>query len=72
MKLSPREGVYYAAWMAGIIATVTVSRAMGIHHLIGLILGLGIGFCLGIAAEKAYDRYTNQSDTFDQNDQWRA
>ena len=52
--MSPREGVYYAGWMVGIIVVVLVCRAAGIHHLIGLVLGLVLGLGLGTLAERAY------------------
>lgn len=55
--MKPREGVYYAAWMAGIIVTVPICRAIGLHHILGLVIGVGVGFCLGIGAEKLYDHF---------------
>ena len=60
--MTPREGVFYAAWMGGIIATVTVGRALNFHHLLSLDLGVGIGYGLGFMAEKAFDRYQSRRD----------
>lgn len=54
--MKPKEGVYYAAWMVGIIITVSVCRAIGLHHILGLVIGIGAGLCLGILAEKVYDQ----------------
>ena len=57
MKMSAREGVYYAAWMAGIGITVPICRAAGVHHLISLLIGFGVGWGLGVMAEKMYDSW---------------
>ena len=68
MNLSAREGVYYAAWMIGIIITVPIARSMGVHHLIALVIGVAVGFVFGIAAERIYDsrvgdKNSNDSDS---------
>ena len=52
--MSPREGVYYAVWMAGIIVGVSISRLLGWHHFAGLAIGLILGLGMATLAEKAY------------------
>ena len=52
--MSPKEGVFYAAWMAGIIITVPICRSLGVHHLIGLAIGVFVGAGLGFVAEQIY------------------
>lgn len=55
--MKPREGVYYAGWMFGIIVTVFVCRLIGLHQIAGLVIGLVVGLGFGIVAEKVYDRF---------------
>lgn len=52
--MSPREGVYYAGLMGGIVCGVMIARATGLHHIVGLIIGLVIGLGVGTVLEKAY------------------
>lgn len=52
--MSPREGMYYAGLMGGIIAGVMISRAMGWPQIAGLIVGLIVGVGIGHMVERAY------------------
>ena len=52
--MSPKEGVYYAAWMTGIITSVMLGRVLGWPHLVSLGIGIVGGLGLGMFAEKAY------------------
>ena len=52
--MSPREGVYYAGLMGGIVCGVMIARATGLHHIVGLVIGFVIGLGVGTVLEKAY------------------
>lgn len=57
--MTPREGVFYAGWMAGIIATVPICRSLGMHKIVGLIIGVAVGAGIGFVAQKLFDNFKN-------------
>lgn len=52
--MSPREGIYYAFMIGGCIAGVAFGRAMGWPHIVGLIIGLGVGVASGFVGERLF------------------
>lgn len=52
--MSPREGVYYIGMIGGMVAGVSIARALGWHQLVGLACGLGLGWPLGYLCERMY------------------
>lgn len=56
MNMSPREGLFYAGWMLGIVVCATLNRYfLGFHYLIGLIAGLVLGAGIGVGFQAIYD-----------------
>jgi hypothetical protein len=52
--MSPKDGIFTAGVMFGIILCVTGARALGIHHIVGLIVGVLAGAGIGYVAQQAY------------------
>ncbi len=52
--MSPKEGIFYAGVMAGIILGVTLARLLQLPHLVGLLGGFVLGMGLGAVAERVY------------------
>jgi hypothetical protein len=52
--MSPKEGVFYAGVIAGLILGSIIARAMGWHHLVGLGLGVLAGAGIGYLLQTAF------------------
>ena len=52
MSMSPKEGVFYAGLMLGLIAASLCAQALHIHHLIGLAVGVVAGAGLGYGMQQ--------------------
>lgn len=52
--MSPREGVIYGSWIAGIIIVFTIGSFFGLPRIANLILGLLLGGGLSLFIEKFY------------------
>ena len=59
--MSPREGIFYAGWMAGIIVCVLTGRMLGINNIICLVAGVILGAGLGYVAQQAFLAVTAKS-----------
>lgn len=63
MSLTPKEGVFYAGVMVGILAGSLGAQALHIHHLIGLGVGVLGGAGLGYAMQQIFfPRQPNDTD----------
>jgi hypothetical protein len=52
--MSPKEGVFYAGVMAGLILGAVTARFLGLHQLIGLGIGVFGGAGLGYLLQQAF------------------
>lgn len=55
--MSPREGIYYAGLIGGVSLTTVALRSLGVHHLVSVIIGGGVGLALGWSLEKTYSKW---------------
>ncbi|MFN0055635.1 MAG: hypothetical protein ACKV0T_26095 [Planctomycetales bacterium] len=60
--MSPKEGVFYAGLMSGLIIGVTGARLLELHQLIGLFAGVVIGAGLGYFAQQTFIKMTKRDD----------
>jgi len=62
MKMTPREGCYYAGLIFGMIVGVLGARALGQSSIVGLIVGIVIGVGCGFVSERIYSALTGAED----------
>jgi len=62
MKMTPREGCYYAGLIFGMIVGVLGARALGQSSIVGLIVGIVIGVGCGFVSERIYTALTGAED----------
>jgi hypothetical protein len=65
--MSPKEGIFYAGVMIGLIVCVTGARMLQLHNLIGLAVGVIAGAGLGYLAQQAYIKLTTRDDPQDRD-----
>ncbi len=53
--MSPREGIFYAGWMGGIILCVLGGQLLNFHRILCLLAGVVIGAIIGAVLQKVYD-----------------
>ena len=55
--MSPKEGVFYAAWMTGIIIAHSVCKyVFHLNQIVSLIIGVVFGAAVGYAAERLFSK----------------
>ncbi len=62
MKMTPREGCYYAGLIFGMIVGVVAAKALGQSSLAGLLVGIVLGIGCGFASERVYTALTGAGD----------
>ena len=62
MKMSPRDGCYWAGMMFGILLGVLSARTLGYSNIVGLIAGIVIGVGCGFVCERIYSSLTGGAD----------
>jgi hypothetical protein len=60
MSMTPKDGVFYVGVMLGLIAGSLGAKALEIHHLIGLAVGVFGGAGLGYAMQQLF--FPNKPD----------
>jgi hypothetical protein len=53
--MNTKDAVYYSGLILGTIVGVLGARAVGVeNNLLSLLVGIGVGVCFGVAAERFY------------------